>query len=62
MTPRQIKNAQAHYRDMFCNEISEDALQIAPDIETVDDLYTYPNDQVLSAGELDAFEAAIEGR
>jgi len=60
MNQRQIKAADALYLEDFCSHMSPEAFEIAKTVKTVDDLYTYPNDQILSAGELDALECVLE--
>lgn len=59
MNQKQIKQANEDYLDMFASDMSPEAVEIAKKVKTVDDLYTYPNDQVLSDGELDCLEAQL---
>lgn len=62
MTPTQIKAAKNIYLDWFASDMSERAVNYAANIESVDDLYTQTASKILSDGEIDALEAAIEGR
>ena len=38
MTPTQLKDTNAHYADMFCDDISADTLATLEDVEDTDDL------------------------
>lgn len=62
MNRRDIAAANALYIEDFGNPMSPEALEIAERVKTIDDLYTYPNEEVLSAGEFDALECVLEGR
>jgi len=59
MNQKQIKAAKEAYLDMFGSDMSSEAIEIAKKVKTVADLYTYPNDQILSDGELDCLEAEL---
>jgi hypothetical protein len=59
MNRKQIKSANVAYNEMFGTDMSPEANEIAKKVKSVDDLYTYPNDQVLSDGELDCLEGEL---
>ena len=59
MIREKIRAANMAYNDMFGSNMSPEAVEIAKKVKTIDDLYTYPNDQILSDGELDCLEGEL---
>ena len=59
MNKRLIKSAEAIYLEQFGGFMSEEAIELAGRIKTLDDLDLFDGKGILSAGEFDALETVL---
>ena len=60
MTPKQLREANEMYLDMFGSDIDSETKQILEGVDSLEDLEAIEDE--ISLGTYDCAEAAIEGR
>lgn len=59
MNVRGVNEAKKTYLDWFASDMSKEAVWVAMDVQTLEDLESYRERDHLSAGEFDAIESVF---